>query len=345
MDLIGYAKCDGCTYPLVCTTFNKNSQAWILLKPEHKHVDIKEGRFVIRAEHVLEIIDIGQRKQCSNMFLLPRLLKKMFTICRCLLSEEPEIIGESKIYKLSYKQLMSISEDNGTHANFVIPSTQWMRLHGTQLRAFEYAYLPNKNFDFAICFTDTSNLGIKKGGIRKLMKPSIEDKPKQPAIVASGKDCEKETTKHETFDEPYSFLFDEDAWADIEDECVDEEIDFDSDSNKSCRKCGSTDVTKYGFSENNGPQRYICKNEGCGHSFSKSYKYNAYDPNVIKDIERLLAEGKKVHDIAKTLNVSRGKVTSTRAKMARIKCPIDFMEYYYTFMVAIQGKNAYFTHE
>jgi len=81
-----------------------------------------------------------------------------------------------------------------------------------------------------------------------------------------------------------------------------------------CPNCESTKVGKYGFSKN-GQQRYKCKNSECTTSiFQLEYKYNACKPGVEADILRRVVNGGGIRDTARSMKISKYKVSDTLKK-------------------------------
>ena len=83
---------------------------------------------------------------------------------------------------------------------------------------------------------------------------------------------------------------------------------------KKCPFCGSENVTKRGKDEN-GKQRYNCKNKECSHStFVEEYDKNGYHPNIKKQILIMTVNGNGTRAIARTLGISTNTVTSELKK-------------------------------
>ena len=83
---------------------------------------------------------------------------------------------------------------------------------------------------------------------------------------------------------------------------------------KKCPFCGSDNVIKNG-KDDNGKQRYKCKNKDCHHStFVDEYVNKGYDPNVKKEIIKMTVNGNGTRAIARTLGISTNTVTSELKK-------------------------------
>ncbi len=83
--------------------------------------------------------------------------------------------------------------------------------------------------------------------------------------------------------------------------------------NLRCPFCGSEHVTKFGFF--NGKQRYACNNSKCiRKTFLVDYTYNAYKPNIEKDILELTIEGMGIRSISRKLEISTDTVISVLKK-------------------------------
>jgi len=83
---------------------------------------------------------------------------------------------------------------------------------------------------------------------------------------------------------------------------------------KKCPFCGSTNVIKSGKDEN-GKQRYKCKNKDCPHStFVDEYDKKGCDPKTKKEILKMTVNGSGTRAIARTLGISTNTVSSELKK-------------------------------
>ena len=83
-----------------------------------------------------------------------------------------------------------------------------------------------------------------------------------------------------------------------------------------CPYCESINVGKYGFGKN-GKQRYKCKNTECSTTiFQLEYCYNACKPGVEADIIRRVVNGGGIRDTARSMKISKYKVSSTLKKQS-----------------------------
>tara|TARA_X000000950_G_scaffold209823_1_gene252298 strand:+ start:263 stop:709 length:447 start_codon:yes stop_codon:yes gene_type:complete len=88
----------------------------------------------------------------------------------------------------------------------------------------------------------------------------------------------------------------------------------DSDSAKViCKHCGSA-CWKSGVEKATGKQRYRCKK--CGKSQQVNYSYNAYFPNLNKNIVALTKEGVGIRGTARLLGISPTTLISRIKKIA-----------------------------
>ena len=94
----------------------------------------------------------------------------------------------------------------------------------------------------------------------------------------------------------------------------------DSDNAKViCKYCGSA-CWKSGVEKATGKQRYRCKK--CGKSQQVNYSYNAYSPNLNKNIVALTKEGVGILGTARLLDISPTTLISRIKKIAaKIKEP------------------------
>ena len=78
-----------------------------------------------------------------------------------------------------------------------------------------------------------------------------------------------------------------------------------------CPFCGKTDVRKSGKS-GSGKQRYLCDNTDCPHkTFSESYTYNAYNPEIRDQIFFEAVNGNGIRATARILGISNNTVIET----------------------------------
>jgi transposase-like protein len=81
-----------------------------------------------------------------------------------------------------------------------------------------------------------------------------------------------------------------------------------------CPSCESTDVGKHGYGKKGQP-RYRCKNSECKMTtFQLEYHYNGCKPGVEADILRRVANSGGIRDTARSLKISKGKVSDTLKK-------------------------------
>jgi IS1 family transposase/transposase-like protein len=81
-----------------------------------------------------------------------------------------------------------------------------------------------------------------------------------------------------------------------------------------CPFCHNDNVIKNGKDEN-GKQRYKCKNKDCSHStFVVDYDKNGYDPYIKKQILKMTVNGNGIRAIARTLDISTNTVLSELKK-------------------------------
>lgn len=81
-----------------------------------------------------------------------------------------------------------------------------------------------------------------------------------------------------------------------------------------CPYCGSEDVVKYG-TQRTGTQRYLCRNEVCGHkTFQLEYKNNASKPGTKEKIIEMAMNGGGTRDTGRVLGISPNTVTAVLKK-------------------------------
>jgi len=81
-----------------------------------------------------------------------------------------------------------------------------------------------------------------------------------------------------------------------------------------CPDCGSTKVGKYGYGKR-GQQRYKCKNEECKTKiFQLEYHNKGCERGIECKIIQMTANAGGIRDTARTLEISRYKVTDTLKK-------------------------------
>jgi len=81
-----------------------------------------------------------------------------------------------------------------------------------------------------------------------------------------------------------------------------------------CPKCGSDEIGKSGRNEN-GVQRYRCKNEKCEKkTFILKYRYKACEPGVREQIIEMAINGSGTRDTGRVLKISRNTVTNVLKK-------------------------------
>ena len=80
-----------------------------------------------------------------------------------------------------------------------------------------------------------------------------------------------------------------------------------------CPFCHTERVTKNGHS--NGKQRYKCHNSECSHvTFYAEYTYNAYKPDVKKQIIKMAINGNGIRATARVLEISPDTVIAMLKK-------------------------------
>ena len=81
-----------------------------------------------------------------------------------------------------------------------------------------------------------------------------------------------------------------------------------------CPKCGSDEIGKSGRNEN-GVQRYRCKNEECEKkTFVLKYRYKAWEPGVREKIIEMAINGSGTRDTGRVLKISKDTVTNVLKK-------------------------------
>jgi transposase-like protein len=81
-----------------------------------------------------------------------------------------------------------------------------------------------------------------------------------------------------------------------------------------CPKSASTNVGKHGYGKK-GQARYKCKNNDCRTTtFQLEYHYNGCKPGIEADIIRRVANCGGIRDTARSLKISKRKVSSTLKK-------------------------------
>jgi len=81
-----------------------------------------------------------------------------------------------------------------------------------------------------------------------------------------------------------------------------------------CPYCESTEVRKHGYGKK-GQQRYRCKNSECSTTiFQLDYHYEGCKPGVEADIIRRVVNGGGIRDTARSMKISKYKVSSTLKK-------------------------------
>jgi transposase-like protein len=81
-----------------------------------------------------------------------------------------------------------------------------------------------------------------------------------------------------------------------------------------CPKCESTKVGKHGYGKK-GQARYRCKNPECSTTtFQLEYHNNGCKPGIEADIIRRVVNAGGIRDTARSLNISKYKVSSTLKK-------------------------------
>ena len=77
-----------------------------------------------------------------------------------------------------------------------------------------------------------------------------------------------------------------------------------------CPHCGSTKVSKNGHNKT-GKQVYNCNNSECKHrNFVDEYTYNAYNPEVRKQVIKMAVDCAGIRATGRTLGISKDTVTS-----------------------------------
>lgn len=81
-----------------------------------------------------------------------------------------------------------------------------------------------------------------------------------------------------------------------------------------CPRCGSENVVKRGKTDT-GSQRYLCRHAACTQgSFLLDYRYQAYRPQVKRQIVDMAMNGSGVRDTARVLGISKDTVVSELKK-------------------------------
>ena len=81
-----------------------------------------------------------------------------------------------------------------------------------------------------------------------------------------------------------------------------------------CPYCGSEDVIKNGKDEN-GKQKYLCKNKKCTHSnFLIDYDNQGCDPKIKEQILKMTVNGNGTRAISRILGISTNTVTAELKK-------------------------------
>lgn len=81
-----------------------------------------------------------------------------------------------------------------------------------------------------------------------------------------------------------------------------------------CPRCGGTQVSRNGKSEN-GEQRYICQAPECTHkTFRLEYRYEGSKPGIEEKIIAMAANASGIRDTARVLGISTDKVMNTLKK-------------------------------
>ncbi len=82
-----------------------------------------------------------------------------------------------------------------------------------------------------------------------------------------------------------------------------------------CPFCGSEKVTKNGHNKT-GKQVYNCNNPECEHRcFVEEYTYNAYKPEVRKQVLKMAVDCTGTRATGRILNISKDTVTSILKKL------------------------------
>ena len=84
-----------------------------------------------------------------------------------------------------------------------------------------------------------------------------------------------------------------------------------------CLHCGSIDVIRHGWTSNE-KQRFLCRHEGCGKTFSQAYSDKGRLPEIKQRIVDMAMNGSGVRDTARVLKISTDTVISELKKSARI---------------------------
>jgi len=81
-----------------------------------------------------------------------------------------------------------------------------------------------------------------------------------------------------------------------------------------CPKCDSDEIGKSGRNEN-GIQRYRCKNEMCEKkTFVLKYRYKAWEPGIREKIIEMAINGSGTRDTGRVLKISKDTVTNVLKK-------------------------------
>jgi len=81
-----------------------------------------------------------------------------------------------------------------------------------------------------------------------------------------------------------------------------------------CPKCESDEIGRAGRNEN-GVQRYRCKNEKCEKkTFVLKYRYKAWEPGIREKIIEMAINGSGTRDTGRVLKISKDTVTNVLKK-------------------------------
>ena len=70
-----------------------------------------------------------------------------------------------------------------------------------------------------------------------------------------------------------------------------------------CKQCGGNNIRKQGKTPQ-GKQRFLCQEEGCGHSFILDYSYKGYLVEIRQKIVDMTRNGSSIREISRLLGVS-----------------------------------------
>ena len=85
-----------------------------------------------------------------------------------------------------------------------------------------------------------------------------------------------------------------------------------------CPYCGSEEISLFGKNRT-GRQRYLCRNQECGHkTFQMEYKNNACRPGMKEKIIDMAMNGAGTRDTGRVLGISKDTVTAVLKKRKKL---------------------------